>query len=168
MNPDIMKKIGREMSILMGVSLSLILSLVGNLSSGHFTPVGFLVSFIASTLLSLLISFLVPFKKLTTALDAALGIKSGTLNARLFESLVSDLLYTPLITLSMVLLAWNMMCRQAPPEAQIPFLPMFLHSLLLCLVIGYVLIFFLTPLYLNLTLRRNGITPSSENRGPRS
>ncbi|MCR4908627.1 MAG: hypothetical protein K5985_07320 [Lachnospiraceae bacterium] len=106
-------------------------------------------------------------KKLTDSLCAKCGIKGGTLNARLFESLISDLLYTPFITLSMVLLAWNMAKRQAPPEAQIPFLPMFLHSLGLSLVIGYVLIFFLTPFYLNITFRRNGITPPEAPRGPR-
>ena len=41
-----MKVIGRKMSIRMGILMSFSLALVGTLTSGHFTPVGFVLIFI--------------------------------------------------------------------------------------------------------------------------
>lgn len=145
-----MKSVGIKMSLLMGVTLSFCLSLVGNLSSGHFTVPGFLISFVVSLAISLVIGFLVPMGKVTASLDARLGLKPGKLSTRLFDALISDLIYTPVITLVMVTMAW----RQATAHgAQIPYAPMLLKSLGLTMVVGYVLIFFLTPFYLKLVLK---------------
>ena len=153
---QMMKKIGRRMSILMGVSLSFCLSLLGNLTSGHFTLPGFLISFAVSTLISLIIGFLVPMKKVGDGLANALHLKPRSLPAHCAESFVSDLIYTPVITLAMVALAWKM--AQSPLVGkiyctQMPFLPMFLHSLVLSMIVGYVLIFILMPVFFKLTTR---------------
>ena len=147
---QMMKKIGRRMSILMGVSLSFCLSLLGNLTSGHFTLPGFLISFAVSTLISLIIGFLVPMKKVGDSLANALHLKPRSLPAHCAESFVSDLIYTPVITLAMVALAWKMATSHG---AQMPFLPMFLHSLVLSMIVGYVLIFILMPVFFKLTTR---------------
>ncbi|MBQ7371129.1 MAG: hypothetical protein IJW67_04490 [Blautia sp.] len=147
------KKIGREMSILMGVTLSFCLSLVGNLSSGRFTFPGFLLSFLVSTIISLIIGFLVPMKKVTDSLDTKLGLKPRTMGARLFDSLISDFIYTPLITLVMVTMAYR---QAASHGARIPYMPMLGKALLLSMVVGYVLIFIITPVYMKLVLKRNG------------
>ncbi|SDB67800.1 hypothetical protein [Butyrivibrio sp. INlla16] len=48
-----MRKIGRQMAIRMGILMSLALSLVGTLTSGHFTVPGFIISFVLSTIISL-------------------------------------------------------------------------------------------------------------------
>ncbi|MBR1724799.1 MAG: hypothetical protein IJ723_07275, partial [Ruminococcus sp.] len=100
-----MKKIGMKMSIYMGLSLSFCLLLAGNLSSGKFTVPGFLISFVVSLIISLLIGFLVPMKPLTDKLDGKLGLKPGALSTRFFDSLISDLIYTPIITFVMVTMA---------------------------------------------------------------
>ncbi|MBQ3965695.1 MAG: hypothetical protein II684_02540 [Treponema sp.] len=147
---QMMKKIGRRMSILMGVSLSFCLSLLGNLTSGHFTLPGFLISFAVSTLISLIIGFLVPMKKVGDGLANALHLKARSLPAHCAESFVSDLIYTPVITLAMVALAWKLATSHG---AQMPFLPMFLHSLVLSMIVGYVLIFILMPVFFKLTTR---------------
>ncbi len=147
---QMMKKIERRMSILMGVSLSFCLSLLGNLTSGHFTLPGFLISFAVSTLISLIIGFLVPMKKVGDSLANALHLKPRSLPAHCAESFVSDLIYTPVITLAMVALAWKMATSHG---AQMPFLPMFLHSLVLSMIVGYVLIFILMPVFFKLTTR---------------
>ena len=147
---QMMKKIGRRMSILMGVSLSFCLSLLGNLTSGHFTLPGFLISFAVSTLISLIIGFLVPMKKVGDSLANALHLKPRSLPAHCAESFMSDLIYTPVITLAMVALAWKMATSHG---AQMPFLPMFLHSLVLSMIVGYVLIFILMPVFFKLTTR---------------
>ena len=144
-----MKKIGRKMSILMGVTLSFFLSLVGNLSSGRFTVMGFVISFVASTVISLIIGFVVPMKKVGEGVCNGLRLRPRSLAAHCAESLVSDLIYTPFITLVMVALAWKMATAHG---AQIPFVPMFLHALAVSMIVGFVLIFIFMPLYMRMVV----------------
>ena len=148
-----MKKVGREMSLLMGTTLSFFLSLTGNLSSGKFTFSGFFISFLASLAISLIIGFLVPMSKVNASLDKKLGLKPGKLSTRLFESLVSDLIYTPLITVAMVTLAYR---RAVSHGAKLSYLPMLGRSLVISLLVGYVLIFVFMPFFLKIVLKRNG------------
>ena len=46
-----MRKVGIEINFCMGITLSFFLSLVGTLSSGHFTVPGWLLSFLVSTII---------------------------------------------------------------------------------------------------------------------
>ncbi|MBR6273944.1 MAG: hypothetical protein IKR27_02900, partial [Lachnospiraceae bacterium] len=92
-----MKGIMIKMSLLMGVTLSFFLSLTGLLSSGHFTVPGFIVSFIVSTIISILIGIFIPVRKLGEKASAG---KKGFAKTCV-ESLVSDLIYTPVMTLVM-------------------------------------------------------------------
>ncbi|MBR1763791.1 MAG: hypothetical protein IJ746_00170 [Ruminococcus sp.] len=149
-----MKKIGMQVSILMSLTLSFCLSLSGNLLSGKFTVPGFLISFAASTVISLVIGLLVPMKRVGDAAVSKAGLKEHSLPARCLESLISDLIYTPFITLVMVFLAYKNATRHG---ADLSFLPMFGKSLLSSMVIGFVLIFIFQPLYVKLVLKRNGV-----------
>lgn len=139
-------------SVCMGITLSFFLSLSGVLLSGHFTPAAWLISFVISALISLVIGFCVPMKPL---LDKITGkMKPLAISTKCLEALVSDLIYTPVITLAMVAFAWMGIKRNAPPAALPPFLPMFLHSLAAEMVIGFVLILIFMPLFMALVLRR--------------
>ena len=152
MNPEVMKKIGMKMNILMGVSLSFGLSLVGNLTSGHFTVPGFLISFVTSMILSLIIGFVVPIRKITGNALRKRGLKEGETKAKLLDSCISDLIYTPIITLLMVFLAYSQAKRGGAP---VSFLSMFLPSLIISLIVGFILIYILQPVYLKLLLKKN-------------
>lgn len=149
-----MKKIGIEMSLLMGVTLSFFLSLTGILSSGKFTVPGFLISFVVSLIISLIIGFLVPMKKVNDSLDARLGLKPHTLKTRLFESLISDLIYTPIITLIMITMAYRNASANGAP---VQYVPMLIGGLVLSLIVGYVLIFIFMPLFMKLVMKLNGV-----------
>ena len=159
---DKMRKISVEMSILMGVTLSFFLSLTGNLSSGHFTFMGFVSSFIVSLFISLIIGFLVPLKKITDSLVEKLHLEPYKLGKHLFEAFISDLIYTPVITLCMVSLAYKMATHQG---AQMPYGPMLGKSMILSMAVGYLLIFIFTPLYMKLVFKHNGITPGMGPQG---
>ena len=154
-----MRKVSIEMSLLMGVTLSLFLSLTGTLSSGHFTIPDFLLSFAVSFIISLIIGFLVPMHKVTSALDKKLGIKPNTLSARLFNSLVSNIIYTPVISFCMVTMAYLIATSHG---AKLPYVPMLVKSLILTFIVGYILIFIFMPLYMKLVFKRNGIQQGSE------
>ncbi|MBQ9605302.1 MAG: hypothetical protein IJR45_07805 [Firmicutes bacterium] len=145
-----MRSAGIKMSLLMGVTLSFFLSLTGLLSSGKFTVMGFVSSFFVSLIISIVIGFLVPMKKVSESLSKKFGIKPRTLGARLFDSLVSDIIYTPVISFCMVTLAYIGATRQG---AQISYLPMLLKSLVLTLIVGYVLIFIFMPIYVKMCFK---------------
>ena len=153
-----MKKIGRQMSLLMGVTLSFCLTLFNMLRSGQFTVPGFLISFLVATVISLVIGFLVPMKKVGDAAVEKLGLQPRTLKARLIETLISDLIYTPIITVVMIFMARSHM------DTKPPLAPMLIGSLVISLLVGFVLIFFLMPLYLKLVMKKNGIDP--DRMGP--
>ena len=149
-----MKKVGIQMSLLMGTTLSFCLSLVGILSSGRFTLIGFLISFVVSLVISLIIGFLVPMKKVNDGICGKLKLQPGKLSTRFVESLISDLIYTPIITFLMVFMAYKQATSQGAP---LVFLPMFLRSLLISMIVGYVLIFICMPLFIKMVMKKNGI-----------
>ena len=162
-----MKRIGRRISILMGITLSLCLSLVGNLflAEDGFKFGDFILGLCISLTISLLIGFIVPMKKVNDSVDRTFKLRPGSMAANAVEALVSDLIYTPIITLVMTLVAWKM-ATSHNPQADIPYLPMFLKSLAVCMAVGYVLIFIFAPLYTRLVVgkRRMPAGPPQDRR----
>lgn len=145
------------MSIFMGVSLSFCLSLFGNLTSGHFTIPGFLLSLVFSIALSMLVSFFVPIKKLGDSACKKAGIPDRSAGGAALSALISDLIFTPLMTLSNVGLAFMNAAKHGAQTP--PFAVMFFSSLWKSLIIAYFLVLILSPLYLKLVLKMNGISP---------
>ncbi len=156
MQEEMMRRVGRNMSIAMGFLMSFCLSLIGTLTSGHFTFPGFFISFLVSCVVSILIGFVVPVGKVNAALCRKWRLKPGELKTRCIESMISNVIYTPLMTLIMVGLAYQQVRRNAPEP--VPFLPMFLRSLLICFVAGYVIIFLCMPVLLGFFMKREGIS----------
>ncbi len=144
-----MKRVGMQISLCMGITLSFFLSLLGLLSSGSFSIPAWIISFVISTVISLIIGFIVPMKRISDSLCAKSGLKSGKLSTRCFEALLSDLIYTPVITFCMVFLAYRTAVSHGAP---FQFLPMFLHSLLISMIAGFILIFIFMPFFMKLIL----------------
>ena len=150
-----MRKIGKQMAIRMGILMSFCLALVGTLTSGHFTIPGFIISFILSAIISMIIGIVIPIGKITGILCAKWGLERGKISTRVVESLISDVIYTPIITIAMVALAYNMAMRQSGGMAQIAFVPMFLKSCCICFVVAFFLIFIFQPLFLRQLMKKN-------------
>ena len=159
-----MKKIGKEMSICMSIAMSLFLSLTGTLTSGHFTIPGFIISFLISTVISMIIGLIVPMGKVNNSVERKLGLEQGSMKARCIDSLISDLIYTPIMTLCMVSFAYMMAMKQSDGHADIPFVPMFLKSLIICLIVGYILIFIIQPMLMNMLFKKYKVGRYSEGR----
>lgn len=150
-----MRKIGKQMAIRMGILMSFCLSLVGTLTSGHFTIPGFIISFVISSIISLIIGFVIPIGKITGGVCAKFGLERGKIGTLVVESLISDAIYTPIMTLVMVGLAYFMVMRQSGGMAKLSFLPMFLRSLLICFIVGFILIMIFQPLFLKQLMKKN-------------
>ena len=164
-DPKAMKKMGLLMSLFMGVTLSLCLSLTGLLSAGQFTVPALLVNFLISFVISMVIGFLVPMKKVGDSAVRGAKLRPGSWGARFLESLISDLIYTPIITIAMVTIAYFNVMSHIPEDVQgPPYVPMLLKSLLISMVVGYVLIFIFMPLFMKLSMKICGITPPPAGR----
>lgn len=145
-----MRKIGLFMNILMGFTMSLVLSLVGTLVGGHFTVPSWLLSFGASIILSLIIGFIIPIKPLSDGLSHAFHIKDRSFGKRLFDSFISDVLYTPALSASMVFLAWS----HIPAEHRPPYIALYTPSLIVTFIVGLIVIFIVQPLFLKMLLKK--------------
>lgn len=152
-----MKTVGILMSVFMGITLSFCLSLLGNLlAEGGFKPIVFIISFIASTLISLVIGFIVPMRKISTAITKNMNPRG--IGAKLVDALVSDIIYTPIITLAMIVLVRFMANKMTNGQAQLPpFAVMFLSSLVISLVVAFIIILIVTPLFMMLSFKIAGV-----------
>ena len=92
------------MSLLMGVTLSFFMSLIGTLTSGHFTFVTWLISFLISFVISLVIGFLVPLPKIDAAVCRKMKLRPHSVQANLMSALISNTIYTPIMSVVMVLI----------------------------------------------------------------
>ena len=168
MNPmeQKMKQVGRQMSLYMGLVMSACLSVVGvltgnigNLAAGRIgVPqliVSVLISFAISFAISLLIGFLVPIHKVSASV--AKNMKPG-IGRRCLETLVSDLIYTPVITLAMTAFAYMQVMRASGGKAPLSYGPMFSSSLAICMVVGFILIYIFTPILLKRTMNKYGVS----------
>lgn len=156
------KKIGIQMSLLMAVTLSFCLSLTGNLSSGNFQIVPFIVTFAASFVISLLIGLIIPMPKVEAGAVRACGFEEHSLPARFVSSFVSDLIYTPVITLAMIAIVRKMASAHGADLP--PFGIMFVKSLILSFIVAYIIIFIVSPIFLKLVLKKNGAGGPPQDR----
>ena len=84
------------------------------------------------------------------------------------ESLISDLIYTLTITLAMTIFRHSSVMRAAG-KADLPAYPlMFLSSLVVCMIVGYILIFILNPILLRKAMKACGaeMPPQGSPQGP--
>jgi hypothetical protein len=106
------KKAGLKISLLMSLVISFGLSLAGNIASGHFAVISWLITFVMSFIVALIIGLVVPMKKVSDFLVEKVGLKDKKAGKLLFSSLISDIIYTPLITFLMVLFSVTMATAQ--------------------------------------------------------
>ena len=151
-----MRKIGIKIAFCMALLMSFGLSLTGNLMAEHppempMAPIimGFLACFVLSFVVSFSIGLIVPMPKVNAALARKFHLQPHTPKAHFIESLASNLIYTPLITTAMVSFVYFTMI---PEGHKPPFLPMFLFSQVVCLVVAQVLIMVFVPIIIKLVL----------------
>ena len=167
-----MKKINLFMGIYMGLVMSVFMTITGvctgmlpNVLKGNVPPqamIGSLISgFLISFVISMLIGFVVPMHKVTEA--ATKNMKPG-LGKRCIETLLSDLIYTPVI--SVVMVAFAYMSNQKKGIAGPPYIAMLIPSLIACFIVGYVLIFIFQPLFFKNLMKKYGPKGGLGGKGP--
>ena len=161
-NKNNMKKIGLMMSLYMSLLMSVFMTITGvctgmlpNVIKGIIPPqalIGsFISGFIISFVISMLIGLIIPMHKVTQA--ATKNMKPG-LGKKCIESLLSDLIYTPLISVMMVAFAYFQNQRSGMPGP--PYIVMLIPSLIACFAVGYILIFIFQPIFMRSLIRKYG------------
>ena len=157
-----MKKVGVHMNILMGFVISLCLSTTNTMAAEKPDMYTWLISFGTSALISFAVSFIIPMRKIEGGALHALKIKERTLPAKLISTFISDLIYTPFLTLAMVALVRMIVTKASNGHAHFPPFPiMFIKSFIFSFVVAYCIIYILQPLILRFVLKANGIAPSN-------
>ena len=123
-----MDKVSRGMCIRMGFVMSFFMCLIGNIASKHFSFEGFFVSWAACLIISYIVGYFVPVGKIGSIMCARHNIKFGTLKCKFTRSLASNLIYTPVLTLTMVGLAYAMALKKTGGLILVPFWEMLLKS----------------------------------------
>ena len=169
-DPKMMKKIGFRISLGMALLMSFGLSITGNLTAERppempMMPIiiGFLASFAISFVVSFGIGLIVPMPKVNAALARKFKLQPRTLKAHIIESIVSNLIYTPLMTTVMVSFAYFCLID---PGHKPPFLPMFISSQIICFIVAQVLIFIFEPLIIKMAMPK-GMIPGGPQGTPR-
>lgn len=150
------------MGVLMSVTMGLLLTTVGLVSSGHFTVPAFIMSFLLSVIVAMLIGVIIPMPKINQGLARKLQLVPGSMKARAIESLVSDAIYTPIMTFVMVTRAWFQIRKMGGGVP--PYVPMLLKEMLVGYVLAFLVIFLVTPIYMKLAM--HGVTPPDKPGEP--
>ncbi len=154
------KKVGKYISIRMGIAMSITMSLVGALlgavtavkQSGAPFIAAFLPSFLASIVITMIIAIglglIVPMKKVNDGIESKTKTKGFLLH--FLQSLVSDLIYTPLIGLVMAFFSTAVFVIPRNPELSMKMLvPVslgnFAKSFVIEFVVALVVIIILEP-----------------------
>ena len=149
-----MKKVGFHMNILMGFVISLCLSTTNTMAAEKPDMYTWLISFGTSALISFAVSFIIPMRKIEGGALHALKIKERTLPAKLISTFISDLIYTPFLTLAMVALVRMIVTKASNGHAHFPPFPiMFIKSFIFSFVVAYCIIYILQPLILRFVLK---------------
>jgi hypothetical protein len=150
------KRIGFKVAFFMAILMSFGLSLTGNLMADRpseipviASVIGFLECFALSFAISFAIGLIVPIPKVNAALARKFHLQPRTFKTHFVESLASNLIYTPLITTAMVCFVYFSMM---PDGHKPPFLPMFIHSQVVCFIVAQVLIMVFVPIILKFVL----------------
>ncbi len=146
------------MAVTMSFSLSIIGNIAGYIMSGGKRPIpaliiGIAISFVVGFIISMLIGWAVPMKKVGDAVCRKAHTSSKSLKGRLLNTLVSDIIYTPVISTVQVLLGY----LQMPQGQRPPFIGMWLSSVIICMLFGYIIVFMFQPIYMRKVFSQFGI-----------
>ena len=166
------KKIGMLMSVYMGFVMSIFMTVTGvcvgmlpNVLKHRIPPQAMISSLISgffiSFAISMMIGFVVPMKTITDS--ATKNMKPG-MGKRCFETLISDAIYTPVISLVMVAFAY--MSNNKNGEGGPTYLMMLIPSLIACFIVGYIIIFLVQPAILKHLMKRFGKGEGPKGPGP--
>ena len=154
-----MNRIDRKMSILLGLTLSFVLSLIGVVASGNFTIVRFFNSFMITFLVSLLIISVIPIRSIGEYFIHKFNLRRGSRGYRAVCALIFDLLLCPIMALVMSYYAYRI---QNDHGAQLNFAQMSIKGIIASTLLGFACSYLMTPILLKLVYRSEEIPPQKE------
>lgn len=159
-----MKQVGFFMNVAMGVTVSIILSTHGVVSSGHFTVPTLLISMAISCILALCIGFFLPVRQVKEKFTGGMKMPAKHIIGNIITNIFYVLIITSVNTTLMILLArHNMDINNVPPHIPRPeVLKALPRSLLSSFIVSYIVTLFIEPFYLKLAFKKYGINSNND------
>lgn len=165
----IIKKKTFFMSLFMGIAMGLVFTLFAQIKNGQIMPIGIIVGILISMVISVVLGMIIPIKKLYDSANKKLNITEEGLKMGMVNSLISDLIFTPLNCTFGMWFGMSMGLKNLPPDvttifdrlmfcAKLPqFVPALISTLIIDLVIGFVLCILISPFLNKITNKICGI-----------
>ncbi|MBP5280236.1 MAG: hypothetical protein J6Z03_07105 [Erysipelotrichaceae bacterium] len=144
------KEFSRRMSICMGIIMSLCLSTAGLLTARAFSLPSLLLNLVISYAIVRGIDHFIDIGALAVDVPNKMDVDPNSLQGRFLRALITDVIYTPLMTIVMVSIGYY---RATSHGAQIPYVPMLMKSMLLTFTLSFLICFFIMPVVEKLILK---------------
>ena len=150
-NAEAMRNYGKKMSLCMGIMMSLCLSAIGLLSANAFTPYAFLLNFAISFVIVSIVSRFFDAGMISMKVLRKKGIDPKSFKGRVLQALISDLIYSPIMTFVMVTIAYAMAARNG---IKIPYILMLLKGMAVSFVAAFFLCLIFTPIFEKILMKK--------------
>ena len=112
------------------------------------------------------VSLLYKIKPISDRVAEKMHLRPKTFGRRCMDALIADVIYTPVMTLLMVGLAYFMSAKNGNP-IPVPFILMFLKSFAISMIVGFIMAYIFQPLFLGMLIKKYGVPvpPAGENGG---
>ena len=151
-NAEAMKEYAKKMSLCMGIMMSLSLTAIGLISANAFTPVSFLFNFGVSFGIMSIVGRFFDAGMISMNILQKNGIDRGSLKGRLIQSLIIDLVYSPIMTFVMITLSYLIGKSQSVKLP--PYIPMLIRGLLVSFVAAFFLCLIFTPIFEKILMKK--------------
>ena len=142
--PEQMKKNARKLSLLMGIMISLSLTIIGLCQAHSLTPGNIVFNFVISFSIMNIIGYFFNTGAISMKILNEHGIDPRSIKGRLLMALIIALINSPAMTFIMVTIAYF---RLKSTGTDAPYLPMLLRSMAVSTVCAFILCLIFTPLF---------------------
>ena len=142
--PEQMKKNARKLSLLMGIMISLSLTIIGLYQAHSLTPGNIVFNFVISFSIMSIIGYFFNTGAISMKILNEHGIDPRSIKGRLLMALIIALINSPAMTFIMVTIAYF---RLKSTGTDAPYLPMLLRSMAASTVCAFILCLIFTPLF---------------------
>ena len=146
-----MQVFAKQMSICMGIMMSSSLTFIGLLGAGNLSFPSFILNFVISFTVISVVGRFFDAGKISLDILQKHDIDPHSMKGRIMQALITDLIYSPIMTFIMTLIGYFMATRQG---VQISYFPMFFKALITSVIAAFFLCLIFTPIFEKLIMKR--------------
>lgn len=150
-DPEKMKKIGRKMSLYMGITMSFSLTVIGLYQADDLTLGNVIFNSVISFSIMRIINLFFDSGAVAIGFLKERSIEPDSLKGRVFMALIISLINSPAMTFVMVTIGY---LKSRNTEAEFPYLPILFRSMAISTVCAFILCLIFTPIFGKILVRK--------------